>query len=222
MSKLPTGVIARGGRLYVRYRDPTTGKWRTDATGLPLSEVKEAVRIRDTKLGKIAPVEAPRRPVPAQKDERRHAPQGELPAAKPADHGPWDEEIAQAIAAVRSPPMHPGNIRPLAVTRYSVPAPKPTVTAVPVTAVTTRGVGNVLRITVELQPSWGGPSKTIGTMTVTNDGTGTLASGNYDVVLNATHRRIEGFPRLESGAWDLVYRALGEIMETERKKRGRG
>lgn len=47
---LPTGIIARGGKLSVRYRDPTTGRWVTKATGLSLSQITEAMQAREDLL----------------------------------------------------------------------------------------------------------------------------------------------------------------------------
>lgn len=72
MSKLPKGIIARGSRLSIRYKHPVTGEWRTDATGLALSEVAEAVRIRDALLGHVA-ANAPHGAMSVQAYDQRQA-----------------------------------------------------------------------------------------------------------------------------------------------------
>jgi hypothetical protein len=58
---------------------------------------------------------------------------------------------------------------------------------------------------------------------IRNDHTGTPEHGNYDVRLydppaynpwagRTVTTRLEGFPRRELGAWDLVYRVLRELV----------
>jgi len=77
----------------------------------------------------------------------------------------------------------------------------------------------VLRITIELVP-WGIESraKTIATGIIANTGTGTPTSGDYRVELrDAAGRKwrsghIEGFPRRRLLAWDLLYRALENLV----------
>jgi hypothetical protein len=66
----------------------------------------------------------------------------------------------------------------------------------------------------------------VGELTIRNDGTGTRDSGNYVFTVNRvvgnapTLRteggRVEGFPRLQLNAWDLVYRCLREVGLGER------
>lgn len=85
----------------------------------------------------------------------------------------------------------------------------------------------MIRITIELLPG-GDESKArpLGAIGIANDGTGTKALGNYDVVLLHSNGkeawrtgRVEGFPRdgrlvntgeggRRLGAYDLLYRAL--------------
>jgi hypothetical protein len=68
----------------------------------------------------------------------------------------------------------------------------------------------------------------VGELSIRNDGTGTRESGNYVFTVNrvvgTTGRptlrsedgRVEGFPRLQLNAWDLVYRCLREAGLAER------
>lgn len=73
----------------------------------------------------------------------------------------------------------------------------------------------MLRVTVELLPL-GVESKrrTLGTVTIANDGSGSATSGNYDVkVLSSNGRmlrrgRVLRFPRKRLGATQLLLRAL--------------
>lgn len=233
---LPTGIIARGSRLYVRYRDPVGGLWKTKATGLPLSDVNRAMLIRDFLAGAgksvgAYPAKRRARQQPEERPGARNAPppgQGELPPARPgmADWMPSDTEIAQALTRIGGP--LPARRAPALTTVTNSVASVTAVTNVtsfvtsPVTSVTERGGGDMLRVTIELVPSWGGPPKVLETMTVANDGTGSIESGNYNVHLDATHRRVEGFPRLRLGALELVYQALDVLVGGESKKRGRG
>lgn len=77
----------------------------------------------------------------------------------------------------------------------------------------------MLRITIELVP-WGIESRarTIAIGTIANTGTGTATSGEYHVELrDAAGRKwktggITGFPRKRLLAWDLLYRALEELV----------
>lgn len=76
-------------------------------------------------------------------------------------------------------------------------------------------------VTIELWPH-GRHDRAVllGSATIANDGTGTLDSGNYEVTLsrrgNATSLwklgRVEGFPRKRLGGYDLLFRALREIV----------
>lgn len=75
----------------------------------------------------------------------------------------------------------------------------------------------MLRITIELLPFGSEARKRhLGTMEISNDGTGDLEIGNYDVRLSKWGRpgqtwrrgRVEGFPRRRLGPYDLLYRAL--------------
>ena len=73
----------------------------------------------------------------------------------------------------------------------------------------------MLRVTVELLP-FGVESKrrTLGTVLITNDGSGSATSGNYDVkVLSSNGRitrrgRVTRFPRKRLGAVQLLLQAL--------------
>jgi hypothetical protein len=77
----------------------------------------------------------------------------------------------------------------------------------------------MIRVTVELISAVTGKTETLGVGTITNDGTGTIACGNYRVHLS---RRTPGppwrsanlydFPRRKLCAWDLLYRALRETV----------
>lgn len=55
-------------------------------------------------------------------------------------------------------------------------------------------------------------ARTLGTLLISNDGTGTPDSGNYDVYMRnhmgrLRKRRVEGWPRRKS-FWALVHRAI--------------
>jgi hypothetical protein len=78
----------------------------------------------------------------------------------------------------------------------------------------------MLRVSVELIPSWVGPPKQLGVMTITNDGTGTPESGNYYATLNGSHHAFTGFPRQELNVWDLVHRALDAVLGFWAAKKG--
>ena len=76
-------------------------------------------------------------------------------------------------------------------------------------------------IRVEMWPHGDESRKSeLGIAYVANDGTGTSQVGNYDVQLMKSASmgarrsgvwktgRVEGFPRLRLGQWDLIFRAL--------------
>lgn len=77
-------------------------------------------------------------------------------------------------------------------------------------------------VTVEMIPASGGPKRHLGTAKITNDGTGSVTAGNYDVTLSKWGQpgwglpsralwrrgRVEGFRRKQLGPWDLLYKAL--------------
>ncbi len=76
-------------------------------------------------------------------------------------------------------------------------------------------------VTVELWPHGDEAQKQhLGTARIINDGTGILGSGNYDVILSKWGKpsrkwkegRVDRFPRLRLGPWDLLYRALRDTV----------
>lgn len=81
----------------------------------------------------------------------------------------------------------------------------------------------MIRVTVELIT----PRKVelLGTATIFNNGEGTETSGNYTVRLSTRGRNarpwksgyVRGFPRKRLGGWDLLYRALREIVGERNK-----
>ena len=84
----------------------------------------------------------------------------------------------------------------------------------------------MLRITIELLPHGSEKhKKPLGMAIITNDGTGNESSGNYDVKLYTWHEpprtwktgRVELFPRKTRGPWDLLYRALRDIVGERNK-----
>ena len=77
----------------------------------------------------------------------------------------------------------------------------------------------MVRVTVELVPASGGPTRLLGVAKICNDGEGTPDTGNYTIELskfdgNGVWRRgkLEGFPRLRLGGWDLLFRALYAVV----------
>lgn len=79
----------------------------------------------------------------------------------------------------------------------------------------------MIKITVELWPKGSEHHKRhLGTAEIWNDGKGTATRGNYRVRLskrgmpNATWKTgvVEGFPRKRLLAWDLLYRALHNLL----------
>lgn len=78
----------------------------------------------------------------------------------------------------------------------------------------------MIRVTVELIPLGFLRPVHLGTADIINDGSGTRGSGNYTVRLSRRGQptsiwktgTVHGFPRLRMGAWDLLFRALREIV----------
>jgi hypothetical protein len=76
----------------------------------------------------------------------------------------------------------------------------------------------MLVIKIELHSAVTGRITTIATGTIANTGTGTRTSGDYRIELrDAAGRKwksgsIAGFPRKRLLAWDLLYRALEELV----------
>lgn len=67
----------------------------------------------------------------------------------------------------------------------------------------------MIKVTVELISAHGPQfNKVLGVGYISNDGTGTHGTGNYNARLGKRRGRVEGFPRQRLGAWDLLYRAL--------------
>ena len=69
--------------------------------------------------------------------------------------------------------------------------------------------------------------KSLGTMYLANDGTGTAGEGSYDVKImkfdgKGTWRegRVEGFDRQRRGPWDLIQRALDATLGLRNGSRG--
>jgi hypothetical protein len=83
----------------------------------------------------------------------------------------------------------------------------------------------VIRVTVELVSAISGETEHLGTAIIANDGKGTDTSGDYTVSLSTRgwnarpwkSGRVEGFPRKRLGGWDLLYRALREIVGERNK-----
>lgn len=77
----------------------------------------------------------------------------------------------------------------------------------------------MIRVTVELVPHGTGEPVRLGSAVIANDGTGGMKVGNYEFALagkklNRWWRRgrVEKFPRLRLGPWDLLYRVLREAV----------
>ena len=76
----------------------------------------------------------------------------------------------------------------------------------------------MLIVKIELHSAVTGRVTTIATGEIVNTGTGSPTQGNYRIELrDAAGRRwkkghVEGFPRKRLLAWDLLYRALDEIV----------
>lgn len=83
----------------------------------------------------------------------------------------------------------------------------------------------MLKVTIELTDARTGKVKILGVGRIFNDGSGTPERGDY-VVMLSTHgrkmraKRVENFPRLKRGPWDLLYLALKNIVgkRNEEKK----
>lgn len=84
----------------------------------------------------------------------------------------------------------------------------------------------MIRITVELIPFGFGKPQHLGTCKISNDGTGTPTVGHYRVRLSKRGRpastwrtgTVRDFPRRRLGVWDLMYRALREIVADRNEK----
>jgi len=77
----------------------------------------------------------------------------------------------------------------------------------------------MIRVTVELVSARTGKTSVLGVATITNDGTGGLDVGNYDVTLSKFRGkgtwksgRVEQFRRVLLGPWDLLFRALAKTV----------
>lgn len=80
----------------------------------------------------------------------------------------------------------------------------------------------MLRVTIELIPYGSGEPEHLGTAIISNNGTGTLLTGNYDVTLSMFNdpekawkqkkNAVKGFDRLKRGPWDLLYLCLKELV----------
>lgn len=88
------------------------------------------------------------------------------------------------------------------------------------------GVDIMLVIKIELWPAGGDARRVVskGYATIVNDGSGTLTAGNYKVAISQVdgdrpwkEGQVKGFPRKRLGAWDLLYRALREVVGERNK-----
>ena len=83
----------------------------------------------------------------------------------------------------------------------------------------------MIKIKIELIPFGFLKPKTLGTCTIINDGTGTLVRGNYEVSFTGAANqawkkcKVEDFPRTKLLVWDILYRALKQVIG-ERNKGG--
>jgi hypothetical protein len=92
--------------------------------------------------------------------------------------------------------------------------------AVRVRAANERETRVMLIVTVELINANNGERSTLGVAEIYNDGTGDWDTGNYvcKIYHEGEGRRVwkagavEGFPRRRLGPWDLLYRALREVV----------
>jgi hypothetical protein len=88
----------------------------------------------------------------------------------------------------------------------------------------------MIRVTIELLPhGYESKKRTIGMVEIANDGSGTWEDGNYNVRLTKEppvakrqgtwkKGRVEGFPRLVLGPYDLLYRALRACVGSRNKE----
>lgn len=83
----------------------------------------------------------------------------------------------------------------------------------------------MVKVTIELCPyGFEANKEVLGVVYISNDGTGTRESGNYNVEIDNEHikrktgievehlYRVENFPRLNLGVYDLLYRALKAVV----------
>mgnify|MGYP001580238924 CR=1 FL=1 len=76
----------------------------------------------------------------------------------------------------------------------------------------------MLRVTIELVPfGIENQKRTLGTLIIANDGTGTPTRGNYEAHFYSRNNRrshkvytVHGFPRQTKSAWNLIWRLLNE------------
>lgn len=84
----------------------------------------------------------------------------------------------------------------------------------------------MIKITVEMYPKGREKNKrTLGTCKIVNDCTGTKEMGNYNITFFGDDGfsetvRVEKFPRLRFGVWDLLHQALGKTVLTRWMKDG--
>lgn len=89
----------------------------------------------------------------------------------------------------------------------------------------------MIKVTIEVYPHGVEKFKRhVGTMIIRNDGTGTKEIGNYKVTLSKfkdsskiwRRGEVKEFPRQKRGPYDLVYRALHNILVTRNKEKDDG
>ncbi len=84
----------------------------------------------------------------------------------------------------------------------------------------------MIRVTIEMIPLGIGKPRHLGTIEIANDASGTSNTGNYDAALSRRDKparawrrvRVEGFPRLRLGAYDLLYRVLHAAVSARNKR----
>lgn len=91
----------------------------------------------------------------------------------------------------------------------------------------------MLRVTIELLPHGDESLKeVVGLIDIVNDGSGDAETGNYDVMLHKTPKyakrpgvwrrgKIEGFPRLHLGPYDLLLWCLAVVIGDRMKAKER-
>lgn len=84
----------------------------------------------------------------------------------------------------------------------------------------------MLVVKIELWPGgWEARKRTLATGYIVNDNTGTLKSGNYQIVLHDKAGKkwktgeVKGFARQRWLAWDLLFLSLRNILESRHGKR---